>query len=92
MTPDVFSAGDEAFARAHRVVAAAELDFDRVPAPVLRPRRGVAEKVLPAQLVGDAGRGGIQIARRDDDLGAAAAVVGERAERVGVDPIRRVAG
>src|SRR5436190_15450989 len=72
--------------RAH-AVALARFDADGVPAAVLRPRGGVTQVVLLAQLVGDAGDGGIEIAHPADDLGTAAAVVGDVAQRGDVDAI-----
>jgi len=76
--------GNEAFAGADGVVAVAHHDLDRVPLAVLWRGRGVAKKILLAQLVGDPRRRGVEIAIRHDDLGATAAVVGDRAQRVDV--------
>ena len=73
--------------RADAVGAIAELDADRVPAAVFLSARRIAEVVLLAQLVGDAGGRRIEIARIADDLGAAAAVVGHVAQRHDVDAI-----
>ena len=55
-------ARDEALAGANKVPALAQLHVNRVPLAVLRRRRDVAEEILSAQLVGDAGRRGIEIA------------------------------
>src|SRR5215210_1541222 len=63
-----------------------QLDTNRVPLPVLYTRRGVAQIVLAAQFVGDARRRGLEITRAADDLRAAAAVVGDVAERRHVHP------
>src|SRR6478672_8848016 len=50
-----------------------DLDGDRVPAAVGFARRRIAERVLLAQLVGDARSGRVEIARAPDDFRAAAA-------------------
>jgi len=72
-------------AGAHEVPAFAQLYVNGVPLAVLRRRRDVAEEVLPAQLVGDAGRRRIQVARAAHDLGPSAAGVRQIAQRGDID-------
>src|SRR6476659_5704749 len=65
----------------------AHFHADAVPAAVFRRLRRIAHVVLPAQLVCDPGGGGIEIAGEADDLGSAAAVVGDVSQRRDVDAI-----
>src|SRR5207247_1049248 len=68
--------------RAHAVrPSLAQLDPNRMPAAVSLHERWIAEVILLAQLVGDAGGGRVQIARLTDDFSAAAAVVRHVAQR-----------
>src|SRR5207244_10657457 len=71
------------FARANReATAVADVHLDGVPLPVFLPAVVVADVVLHAQFIGQALRGGAEIAEPADDFGAAAGVVGDRSQRV----------
>src|SRR5215471_10996086 len=61
-------ASDVASARPHAITVILDFDADRMPATILLPRGGVSKVVLLAQLVGDARRRGIEVARIADDL------------------------
>src|SRR5215467_11548433 len=82
-------AGYVATASADSIAAVLDFNPNRVPAAVLPSERGVAQVVLLAQFVGDAGSGRIEVAGIAHDLGAASAVVGDLAQRGGVDAIVR---
>src|SRR5204863_3962293 len=73
--------------RADAIAASLHFDTNRVPPSVSPSGRLIAEIVLLAQLVGDACRRRIEVARTADDLGAPAAVVGHVAERRDVHAI-----
>src|SRR5512138_3657185 len=78
---------DKPFARADVIARVLDVDADRVPLAILRSIRRVSQVVLAAELVGNAGRRGIQIACTADDLGPPAAVVGDLAQRERVHAI-----
>src|SRR6187399_1406993 len=58
-----------------------------MPLAVAQAGTRVANRVLPAQLVGDARRRAIEILQIVDDLRPAAGVVGDPSQRVGVDTL-----
>src|SRR5690606_7448949 len=74
-----------AVARAHAVPGTGHANANAVELLVGRTRGRVAQRVLLAQLLGDAGRRGTEIRRVVDHGGVAAAVVGDLTQRVGVD-------
>src|SRR6186997_722038 len=69
-----------------------DFDADRMPLAVAKPRTRVSNRVLSAQLVGDAGRCAIQVLQIVDDLRPAAGVVGDPSQRIGVDAIVSAGG
>src|SRR4051812_41068604 len=90
--------GDVAAARPHPIVRAGDAYPQAVELAVGAARRGVAEHVLAVQLLGDARRRLVELRRVLHDLGAAAALGGDLAQRRRVHPrvdrlpLRRVDG
>src|SRR2546426_687828 len=68
-----------------------DFNLDGVPTAVLLPGARISEVVLLAQFVGDARGRAVEVAELADDLRAAAAIVSDGPERIGVYPIAAVA-
>src|SRR4249919_3224601 len=77
--------GDVAVAGPHPVVGAGGADPQAVELAVGAARRGVADHVLAVQLLGDPRRRLVELRRVLHDLGAAAALRGDLAQRRRVD-------